>query len=100
MTTFADLVAADLRLVLLRSLEEAGGYSANESVLASMLAALGHRVSRDRVRTELAWLAEQGLVGIEDVLGLTVATLSPRGYDVAGGATTVPGVKRPRPKGL
>lgn len=96
--SFTALIEADIRLVLLRSLAEAGGYSLNESVLAAMLGALGHRVSRDRVRTELGWLAEQGLVSTEDVLGVTVATLTPRGADVAGGCATVPGVKRPRPR--
>jgi Fe2+ or Zn2+ uptake regulation protein len=96
--SFADLLAADIRLVLLRSLEEAAGYSCNESVLASMLTALGHKVSRDRVRTELHWLSEQGLVSVEDVLNVLVATLTPRGADVATGCATVPGVKRPRPR--
>ena len=95
--SFADLLASDMRLVILRCLNEDPGYDLNESMLQTMLEALGHNVSRDRVRTELAWLAEQGLVTVADVVGIQVATLTARGSDTATGRATVPGVKRPRP---
>jgi Fe2+ or Zn2+ uptake regulation protein len=97
MSTFADLIASDIRLVILRCLNEDPGYDLNESMLQAMLEALGHNVSRDRVRTELAWLAEQGLVTVTVVMNVQVATLTQRGADVATGRATVPGVKRPRP---
>lgn len=100
MTTYTDLLDADRRLVILRSLEEDPGYTLNESVLQSILDAMGHRVSRDRVQTDMAWLAEQGLVNITEVVSVKVATITGRGADVACGRVTVPGVKRPRPKGL
>ena len=93
-----DLLDADQRLVILRSLVDAGG-EANESILQDCLDAYGHRVSRDQVRTHVAWLAEQGLVVIETVGSYMVATLTGRGQDVSEGRTTVPGVKRPRPRG-
>lgn len=99
MNAFNDLIAADRRLVILRVLEEDAAYSLNESVMQSCLEALGHNVSRDRVRTDLAWLNEQGLVTTEAVVGVQVATLTGRGADVACGKITVPGVRRPRPKG-
>ncbi len=99
MSGFAELLAADIRLVILRALQEDPGYSHNESVLHGVLGALGHNVGRDRVRTELAWLAEQGLVATEHVCGVTVATLTQRGADVALGHAHVPGVKRPGPRG-
>jgi Fe2+ or Zn2+ uptake regulation protein len=94
---FADLIAADIRLVILRALSEDPDYSHNEAVIREILAAVGHRVSWDTVRTQLSWLAEQGLVHIENVGGLLVAKLTARGTDVASGAATCPGVKRPRP---
>ncbi len=97
MSTFADLIASDIRLVMLRCLNEDSGYALNESMLQSMLEALGHNVSRDKVRTELAWLAEQGLITVATVVSIQVATLTMRGADVAVGRATVPGVKRPRP---
>ncbi|MFB9087697.1 ArsR family transcriptional regulator [Erwinia tracheiphila] len=82
----------------MRTLVECGG-DANESVLQTCLDAWGHRVSRDMVRTHCHWLTEQGLVSVKDVSGCLVVTLSERGADVAEGRSTVPGVKRPRPRG-
>jgi len=99
MVKFADLVDADRRLVILRALEEDPGYDLNEYVLQSVLEALGHTVSRDRLRADLAWLEEQGLVTVDEVAGVKVAKLTGRGSDVAAGRAVVPGVKRPRPKG-
>jgi hypothetical protein len=95
---FKALSTEDARLVILRSLNEDPGFDLNESVLQSFLAALGHNLSRDRVRTELAWLKEQGFVNLREVVGVQVATLTARGADVATGAAIVPGVKRPRPR--
>jgi len=98
MGNFSDLVDEDRRLAILRTLAEDAGYSLNESVLQSCLDALGHNVSRDRVRTDLRWLEEQGLVRLDEVVSVLVATLTGRGTDVAAGRATVPGVKRPRPR--
>ncbi|MGE4545828.1 MAG: hypothetical protein AB7D06_17185 [Pedobacter sp.] len=97
--SFADIVIADIRLIILRTLAEDQGYSMNESVLQEVLGMFGHAVSRDRVKTELRWLEEQGLVTVENVVGIMVAKLTPRGADVASGAAKVDGVKRPRPRG-
>jgi len=95
---YSELITQDIRLVILRTLaEEKTGYSLNESILQSVLGLFGHKVSRDRVRTELAWLSEQHLVNLTDVLTVKVAEITSRGLDVANGTVTVPGVKRPRP---
>lgn len=94
---YSELVTADLRLVALQALEQDPDYSHNEHVLSSVLASLGHAVSTDRLRTELNWLSEQGLITVDDVHGLWVVKLTRRGEDVALGRTTAPGVKRPRP---
>lgn len=93
---YADVVSEDQRLVILQALEEDPAYSHNEHVLGRMLEAVGHRVSRDRLRTELAWLEEQGLLRVQDVSNTKVAKITGRGSDVARGATRVPGVARPR----
>ncbi|WP_298438022.1 ArsR family transcriptional regulator [Geobacter sp.] len=97
--SFRELVIADIRLVILRALEQDLGYSHNESILHSVLEKFGHKCSRDQVRTELAWLQEQGLVTLETVADIFVATITQRGADVATGRTVVPGVKRPNPRG-
>lgn len=98
MSPFADLMASDLRLVILRLLSEDAGYSMNESLLQTAVAAYGHTVSRDRIRTELRWLEEQGLLAIAEVSTIFVARLTGRGADVASGAARVDGVKRPGPR--
>lgn len=96
--SFAELVTSDIRLVILRALEQDLGYSHNESIIHAILEKFGHKCSRDMVRTQLAWLQEQALVSIDDVSGIYVATITQRGADVATGAATVPGVKRPSPR--
>lgn len=96
--SYNDLVTSDIRLIILRELLDTSGYRSNESVLQSVVDKYGHSCSRDCVRTQLHWLSEQGLVTLDDP-GVLVATLTQRGADVAGGSATVPGVKRPSPRG-
>ena len=95
--SFEQHVKEDRRLVILRLLAEAQGYGLNSSILQSALEPFGHRISRDQLHTELAWLAEQGLVRLSPVHSVQVATLTSRGADVAKGLAHVPGVKRPGP---
>lgn len=95
--SYRDLVTADIRLAVLQVLEEDPGYSHNERILKAALGRIGHQVSGDRLRTELRWHEEQGLVAIEDVGGLYVVKLTHRGEDVALGRARVDGVARPRP---
>ena len=97
MTSFTEHFAEDRRLVILRVLAKAPAFTANEYLVQSAIAAYGHAVSRDLVRTDLAWLAEQGLVTVERVHTTHVARMTARGDDVQAGRATVPGVKRPLP---
>ena len=57
----------------------------------------GHTISRDKVKTHLHWLNEQGLVTIDSILSTDIATITGRGHDVATGSAKVPGVGAPRP---
>lgn len=95
--SYRDLVEADIRLAILQVLEEDPDYSHNERILQGALERVGHSISGDRLRTELRWLEEQGLVTIEDV-GLYVVKLTRRGEDIALGRARVDGVARPRPR--
>ena len=92
---FATHLSHDRRLVILRLLAEMQLYRANSSVLAAALERFGHASTRDQVKTELHWLAEQALVTLEDLGPVIVATATERGMDVASGRATVPGVARP-----
>ena len=98
MESFEKMLTEDIRLVILRLLQEDPSYSHNDSVLCSGLGLIGHDVSHDRIRTEISWLKEQNLVTVQDVGSVWVVKLTERGSDAALGRTTVPGVKRPRPK--
>ena len=91
------LISSNIRLILLRAMEEAPGYSLNESILHTVVGRFGHNVSRDVIKTELSWLREQGLISTEEVVGYYVATLTTRGADVATGRSSIPGVERPSP---
>ncbi|GAB7082298.1 VpaChn25_0724 family phage protein [Megalodesulfovibrio paquesii] len=96
--SFAETLTKDRRLVILRFLSEAPACRLNTAVLRTSLDAFGHSVSRDQVETDAAWLNEQGLVTVEEVGPVRVATLTTRGLDVAEGRAVVPGVKRPGPR--
>ena len=99
MVDYTKLVIEDQRLAVLRLLAKDPGFSHNDSVLHTALGAIGHKISRDAVRSLIAWLAEQDLVTVEVLDGpIHVATLTQRGLDVAQGNAVVPGVKRPAPK--
>lgn len=99
MKPFAEELREHRRLILLRLLSEQNGYRCNSSVLHAGLYGLGVAAARDDVTTDLAWLADQHLVSLEEAVpGLSIATLSARGADVAAGNAIVPGVKRPGPR--
>lgn len=85
------------RLMVLRFLEQSTKYTTNELLLGSLLNGSGHTASSDMVRSDIAWLEEQGLVTKKDMVGLWVVTISQRGNDVALGLTIVPGVRRLEP---
>jgi DNA-binding GntR family transcriptional regulator len=95
--SYDEIVAEHLRITILRLLVEEPDYALNDSLIRDMVPAYGFQPSRDRVRTQLSWLAEQGLVTLALSGGCLVARLSERGEDVARGRATVPGVKRPSP---
>jgi hypothetical protein len=94
---YAEYQTQDRRLVLLKGLEASTQYRTNAFLLRRYAEAVGHMVSSDTIEADLAWLAEQGLVTLSHEGGVTVATMSVRGLDVATGRAVVPGVQRPAP---
>ena len=94
--SFGDHCKEEIRLVLLRSLNEFPSYRGNTSTLHRRLESLALSVSRDQVKTELYWLAEQGLIKIEEDLdSIMMVKLTTRGQDVAEGRIRTHGVLRP-----
>ncbi|WP_028588252.1 hypothetical protein [Desulfocurvus vexinensis] len=95
--SYEKYLVEHLRITILRLLLEQTDYTLNESLIADMSTEYGFSPSRDRVRNELYWLREQGLVELREPSGLAVATLTERGADVAAGRALAPGIKRPSP---
>ena len=95
--SYAQAVIEDARLRMLTHLRAENDYSAHEHALRAMLRdTYGITLSAERLRGELAWLDEQGLVVVVGE-AVQVARLTQRGDDVATGAARVPGVLRPGP---
>lgn len=99
-----DPFTAGLRLTILRLVAGAEGRTANEHVLQLAAEGFGFRVSRDRIRTELAWLKDQGVVAVVELeragdRALMVATANGRTLDVVDDRAVVPGIARPSPRG-
>lgn len=94
---FEQTVREHLRLTLLRLLLDDPNYTMNDSLLTDLTEPYGFTPSRDRVRTELAWLSEQGLLTVDNDPDISIAILTERGADAARGRITVPGIKRPSP---
>lgn len=95
--SYSETVQRHARIAILRYLAEQPDYSLNDSMVRELLGQLAIAYTRDQVRAELAWLAEQGLVTIEELRDLQIAKITERGDDVAKGRATVPGIKRPGP---
>ncbi len=97
MTSLADAIAEDRRLIMLRALLEANGMKLNETILKMAVNRFGATSGRDTVRAEMAWLQDQGLVRVEWLPtadgDFWVAHLTIGGIEVAEGRT-VPGVAR------
>ncbi len=93
MNTAQHMAETDRRRAILAALMVAPSYMMPARGLREQIGLVGYSVSLDRLHTDCAWLAEQGLI----TWGNEVATLADRGADVVLGRAEVPGVKRPEP---
>jgi len=97
MSSFDKWQTEDRRLVILIILAKSEGYCCNEILMEQLLEQRGHVVSSDRLRTDLGWLQEQGLIKVKDIEDMQIATVNRRGIEVSQGRVEVAGVKRPLP---
>ena len=94
--SFESKLKEEMRLVILRLLNELPSYRGNSSTLYSGLSHWGLSFSRDQVKTELYWLRDQGCLEIElDNPDVVVVKLLTRGQDVAEGRAKAHGIQRP-----
>lgn len=97
--TFQDYETEGRRLSILRILSRRTQYTTNEySLNDELIGSYAHRVSRDRLHTDFAWLEEQSLVIVQTPRAGRIITLTARGHDVATGLSRVPGVAAPLPE--
>ncbi|MER2545906.1 MAG: ArsR family transcriptional regulator [Candidatus Accumulibacter phosphatis] len=97
---FAERVRQECRLETLRCLADAPEYTATDGLLHTHLVSHGLSCSHAVLRTILAGLNESGLVVTQRAggeLGVTLATITESGLDVAAGRSIVPGIARPLP---
>lgn len=81
------------RLGILTTLSFEGDYRLPLRGLQGKLESIGYAETLDRIRSDAAWLVEQGLI----TTALEVATLTARGLDVLKGLVLTPGISRPAP---
>lgn len=97
--SFDQHVREHRRLVILRCLAEIASQRANTAVLADGCNHFGIASTRDDVRTDVAWLRDQGLVRTDELTStVQLVIITERGVDVAEGRAVVPGVRRPSPR--
>ncbi|MEM9063805.1 MAG: hypothetical protein AAGD13_25400 [Pseudomonadota bacterium] len=79
---FAQKVAANQRLIILRALSEVNDGRLNETLLMHKLDAFGHTASRAELRDQIRFLEGAGAVTVEfPGEAVMVATLTRRGQD-------------------
>ena len=93
----APVLDGYIRSSALRLLAELPEYRANDIMIADAVRALGLSCTNDQLRGHLTWLEEQRLVTLADLAGLSVATLTERGAEIASGRAEIAGVQRPKP---
>ena len=99
MSAYLEHQSRHRRLSILRVLNEAPGYTGNDSLLGMVVNEFGLVSTRDQIRSEIAWLRDHGFVTVKEPGGVMVATLTEAGGEIAIGRRTDPGVAKPSPKG-
>ena len=95
---YREFVREDRLLEILLFLSVTHGYGASHHLLLTAIDHVGHVVSMDVLKADLAWLCEHGLIETTAEGDSLIARLNQRGLDVADGRSTHPGVKRPKPE--
>lgn len=99
MASFNEVQAQDRRLVILRLLHHDAGLTVNDRVLKVGLVHIGHNVSLDVVRADLAWLESVQAITVEVMKAqdtdIHIAKLALAGQEHIERARVIPGIKRP-----
>lgn len=99
MSAYQEHQSRHRRLSVLRILADSAEYRCNDSLITTLVNEFGIVSTRDQVRSELAWLRDHGFVSLKEPGGVTVATMTEAGGEIAAGRRTDPGIAKPSPKG-
>jgi hypothetical protein len=94
-TDYAQMVAEDARLVILRALHDETSNTLNEALLQRTLETFGINRSRQFVRTQMTKLEELGGVHITRAANVLIARLTQAGFDHVARRAFIDGVARP-----
>jgi hypothetical protein len=86
-------IAPVIRRAILDLVDDVGG-EINDDQVTILLNELGHRVGGPDVVTELRWLADRGLVKLQDYPALVVVSSTSAGRAAAAGTMRFEGVSR------
>jgi len=95
---FAQVVTEDARLVILKSLLLSPSGQMNETLIDEALRRFGHNRTREWVRQQLRFLADQGAIVLDEPCSVLVATITRAGLDHLERKAFIEGVKIPRPE--
>lgn len=82
-----------VRRAVLDFIDAIGGEMSDDT-LAIQLVAIGHRIARRDVADQMRWLAEQGLIEVEDLSPYLIGRILPDGVDAAAGRLRIDGLGR------
>lgn len=85
------------RTTILRILDAQPGYRMNSRVLDQVMVDMALSSTHEELRGILAWLEQEGMITIQSVQDVIVATLRELGADVARGRTLHRDIERPSP---
>lgn len=94
--SLVEIENQEYRRDILALLEQDADYAMSELILKKALQAIGNPIAKDRLRTQMQWLKEQGLIAVSTIVDtdLQTAKLTALGEDVANGRATVPNIAR------
>jgi len=95
MTEYAEFLAANARLIILKELAKQPGQTLNQTLLQKVLDDFGHRRSRDWVRTQMRALADVNAVELTEAGTVLIARLKQAGRDHLEGRIELSGVDVP-----
>jgi len=97
--SYSDYTLKNVRLIILRALSEESDYTHNETILDEILKTFGHTKSRDYIRNQLRYLADDaGAITLREAGSVLIATITQRGLDHVGMKIEIEGVQKLRPQ--